>query len=202
MNIAVLTPALPSRGDMLVEAIASVRAQTLAPTAHLVGIDHARIGIGRMLNQLADAAEAEWLARLDDDDLLDPNHLEALASVAGEADIVYSWCRIAPRNSGPVEPAYPSVIGSSGWVPNQTFDADRLRASNYIPATTLLRKSLWHELGGWHLAGYGVGDSPPSPDGTEDWDFWLRSLDAGARFVCLPEVTWTYRYHGENLWFR
>jgi hypothetical protein len=50
MNIPVLTPAVPSRGDMLAEAIASVRAQILAPTAHLVGMDPARIArCGRAL---------------------------------------------------------------------------------------------------------------------------------------------------------
>ena len=187
---------------MLAEAIASVNAQTLPPVAHLIGVDHQLIGIGRTLNRLATAVEAEWLARLDDDDLFDPNHLETLASRADGADIVYSWCRVAPRVMGASEPPYPSVIGTSSWVPNQSFDADRLRKSNYIPATTLIRRSLWEELGGWHLAGYGVGDSPRTPEGTEDWDFWLRSLDAGARFACIPEVTWTYRYHGDNLWLR
>jgi len=27
----------------------------------------------------------------------------------------------------------------------------------------------------------------------EDHDLWVRALDAGARFRCIPEVTWTYR---------
>lgn len=201
ISVAVLTPSLPERAPMLTEAVASVNAQTLRPSAHLVGIDHSRIGIGRMLNQLAAGAEAEWLARLDDDDLLDSTHLEVLASKAEKADIVYSWCRILPYSPGQ-DVAFPAVVGPSGWIPNQSFEADQLRSRNYIPATTLIRTSLWAELGGWRLAGYGVGDSPRGPEGTEDWDFWLRALDVGARFACVPEVTWTYRYHGANLWFR
>ena len=201
-SIAVLTPTLPSRGEMLAEAIASVNAQTVQPVAHLIGVDHEEIGIGWMLNRLAAAADTNWLARLDDDDLLDPNHLEMLSSRAADADVVYSWCRVAPRMNGAVEPKPPAVLGPGKWIPNQDFDAERLRAGNYIPATTLVRKSLWTEIGGWQRAGYGVGESPASAHGTEDWDFWLRALDAGARFACVPEITWTYRYHGDNVWFR
>ena len=202
VRVAVLTPTLPSRPELLAEAVASVNAQSLRPVAHLIGVDHEEMGIGGTLNRLASSADADWLARLDDDDLIDPSHLETLAARTNEADILYSWCRIVPRSTNGSEPPYPSVIGRSGWTPNQTFDPERLHASNYIPATALIRKSLWHELGGWQRAGYGVAGSPASAEGTEDWDFWLRALEAGARFLCIPTVTWSYRYHGGNLWLK
>jgi hypothetical protein len=202
LSIAVLTPSLPERAEMLVEAMASVRAQTLKPSIHVVGIDHDRVGIGRMLNQLAASVEAEWLARLDDDDLFEPNHLEVLASGPEQADVIYTWCEVRPRALGDAVLPVPPVLGPSGWTPNQEFDADRLRERNYIPATTLIRKSLWHELGGWTLPGWGVSESTREPESAEDWDFWLRALGAGARFHCIPEVTWVYRYHGENVWLR
>jgi hypothetical protein len=202
VSIAVLTPSLPEREDMLAEAIGSVQAQTTKPSAHLIGIDYSRVGIGRMLNQIASGAEADWLARLDDDDLFHPTHLEVLASASDGADVVYSWCDVAPRAPDEGTVPVPSVLGPTGWVPNQEFDEDLLRRRNYIPATALIRKTLWEQLGGWRLPGYGVGEAPRSPAATEDWDFWIRALDAGARFCCVPEVTWTYRYHGANLWFR
>jgi hypothetical protein len=187
---------------MLAEAIASVNAQNLRPITHLIGVDHHRAGIGRMLNQLAKSADADWLARLDDDDLLMPHHLETLAHASEHGDVVYSWCDLAPRLSEGQSPPLPAVLGASGWMPNQTFDAEKLRKRNYIPATTLIRKSLWETVGGWTLPGWGVREAPRTPEAAEDWDFWLRALDAGARFVCVPEVTWTYRYHGENVWFK
>jgi hypothetical protein len=193
---------MPERADMLAEAVASVRAQTLAPAIHLVGIDHARRGIGRTLNALARGTDADWLARLDDDDLFDPNHLEVLASATDRGDIIYTWCRVEARAVGRDMPSPPSVLGPAGWVPNQPFDADMLRERNYIPATTLIRRSLWETLGGWRLPGFGVADLPPDPHSTEDWEFWLRALDAGATFECIPQVTWTYRYHGGNVWLR
>jgi glycosyl transferase family 2 len=201
-SITVLTPSLPGRSELLAEAMASVQAQSTTPTSHVVGIDYDRIGIGRMLNQLVSSAEADWLARLDDDDLFMPNHLEVLAAQVRDADVIYSWCEVKPRARDGVVPPVPAVLGPAGWIPNQEFDAHLLRKRNYIPATTLIRKSLWEEIGGWTLPGWGVGDSPRKPEFAEDWDFWLRALDAGARFLCIPEVTWTYRYHGENVWFK
>jgi hypothetical protein len=202
MSIAVLTPSLPGRDDMLAEAMESVRRQTLRPSVHAIGIDYDLVGIGKMLNMLAASTEAEWLARLDDDDLFLPNHLEVLASAAGEADVVYTWCEVRARPANGASPPVPAVLGPNGWIPNQDFDADLLRARNYIPATTLIRRSLWRELDGWRLPGWGVAETPNEPEYAEDWEFWLRALDAGARFVCIPEVTWVYRYHGANVWFR
>ncbi len=187
---------------MLAEAMESVRAQTVKPSIHAIGVDYARIGIGRMLNQLAGSVEVEWLARLDDDDLFKPNHLEVLASGVEKADVIYTWCDVEARASDGAGVPVPAVLGPAGWIPNQEFDADLLRERNYIPATTLIRKSLWEELGGWLLPGWGVGESPRQPQFAEDWDFWLRALNAGARFLCIPEVTWSYRYHGANVWFR
>jgi hypothetical protein len=101
-----------------------------------------------------------------------------------------------------VVPSVPTVLGPRGWIPNQEFDADLLRRRNYIPATTLIRRSLWEELGGWTLPGWGVGESPHEPEYAEDWDFWIRALDAGARFLCIARVTWIYRYHSDNVWFK
>lgn len=202
MRIAVLTPSLPDRGELLAEAVASVRAQTHRPTVHAIAVDYDSDGIGALLNRLAGSTDAEWLARLDDDDLLEPNHLEVLGSAADRADVVYSWCQVAPRVADAVVPDVPAVLGENRWVPNQEFDEARLRAGNYIPATTLVRRSLWAELGGWREDGWRFGGEREDPALTEDWEFWLRALDAGARFVCVPVVTWTYRYHGGNLWLR
>ena len=177
MTIAVVTPALPSRGVMLAECVASIAAQTLPPVVHLVGIDHEKVGTARTKTRLCHATDAKWVATLEDDDLADNYHLSVLAErAAGGADIIYSWCR---------------VEGRDGWNPNSPFDADRLRRGNFIPSTALIRRELIVALGGWK-------DSADVPHGWDDWNFWLRALDAGARFACVPQVTWTYRFHGGN----
>jgi hypothetical protein len=171
-----MTPSLPERAEFRAECVESVKAQTLKPVAHVVMLDYERLGPAVMLNRMLPAciaANAEWIAQLADDDLMDSHHLETLVAHSAEADILYSYCRVTGR----------------GFNPNSPFDADRLRRENYIPSTTLIRASLCEELGWRDDSAYGF----------EDWDFWLRALDAGARFVCVPEETWTYRFHGSNL---
>lgn len=178
-RISVITAALPSRLALLHSCISSVTNQTYEPVEHLVGVDHQRAGTGSVKSRLVLAAQGDWIATLDDDDVLLPNHLATLASYATDADIVYSYCR---------------VEGRDGWNPNRPFDAEALRVGNFIPATALIRRSLLVQVGGWR-------DSADCPHGWEDWDLWLRCLDAGARFVCAPSVTWVYRFHGRNKTF-
>ena len=175
-RIIVITPSLPEREAFRSECVASVVAQTLHPVMHVVGVDYERAGVATMLNRLASIAKpagCDWIAQIADDDLMHPNHLEVLASRVDDADVIYPWCDVIGRN----------------WSVNALFDADRLRRENYIPATTLIRTLLVESLGGWR----------DGEHGWEDHDFWLRALDAGARFACIREITWTYRFHGGNI---
>lgn len=179
MEITVITPTMPHRADMLAECVASVEAQTLPAVAHLIGVDP---GDGQVptQNRLWPQVETEWIQVLADDDLLYPDHLHRLAGRTQlaateppfhEPDIVYSYC---------------AVEGRPGWNPNVPFEESRLQ----IPATALIRRSLVEELGGWQLPGDG---------NFEDHDFWHRATEAGATFACLQAITWTYRFHGDNL---
>jgi GT2 family glycosyltransferase len=170
--IEVVTATLPERGPLLADCARSVALQTLPPAAWHVRVDHDREGPANVLNGLVDAVKAEWLFRLDDDDLLEPDHFAHLKPyLTGRADIVYSWCRI----DGPISPRKFQV----------PFDPDRLRRDNFIPSAAAIRTSLFRDLGGY--------DPHPTRTRHEDWDFWLRALEAGARFLCVPIPTWTYR---------
>jgi glycosyltransferase involved in cell wall biosynthesis len=176
-RIAVLTASIPERHELLAECIASVSAQTLKPVQHVIGIDHERAGCVPTMNRMLKSVDADWVALLADDDLMYPHHLETLHAHTDEGDIVYSWCDVEGRN----------------WNPNTPFDADRLRQANYIPSTSLIRKSLIDKLGGWDA---------DAAHGWEDWNFWLRALDVKARFVCVSEITWRYRFMGDNISYR
>lgn len=143
------------------------------PLEHLVELDEFRSGPAFIINKLSFKAQGEWLLPLGDDDLLDPDFFDVLWPHTSGADVVYGWCR---------------VTGAS-WSPNRLYRQGALaRGDNFIPATALIRRSLWEKLGGYDLKVK-----------FEDFDFWKRAEAEGARFVCVPEIVWTYRQHGGNL---
>lgn len=175
MEITVVTPSLPERSVLLAECLASVSAQTQPPTAHLVAVDHAYEGPALTRNALLRAVETEWVAFVDDDDLLDPHHLETLAGHADDADVVIPYCRF----DGP--PIPPKFV-------NQPFDRGRLARHGIFPITVLARTTAVMNAGGFRRR-----------DRYEDWSMWNRMADAGATFAVVPEVTWTYRTgHGDR----
>lgn len=176
-DVTLLTASMPERHRMLGELCASVAAQDVAPRAHLIAVDYPEEGFVATINRLARQVTTSWLMVLPDDDLLDRWHLSTIVAAAGWYDVAYTWCRSEGRD---------------GWTPNSAFDAETLRRTNFIPGgAALIRTDLWKRLGGYRKT--------PDWDGAEDWDFWIRALDAGAEFVCEPTVTWTYRFHGQNL---
>lgn len=167
MTVAVVTAAIPERFDLLRDALKSVAAQTLQPAEHIVVVDYDRRGTADALNRGLAAVTSEWVATLDDDDVLYPPHLEVLLGASRFADVVYSYC----------DCDFDIHV-------NAPFNPAVLRVQNYIPTTALIRTEKLREVGGW-------------PDEREqDWALWLRLLDAQARFVYVPRVTWRYRRHG------
>ncbi len=175
-----ITASLPSRQHLLVEQMSGFWLQPLAVT-QLVGVDYAREGTGRVKTRLARAVwdDVEWIASFDDDDLPygpDGAFMQVHTAAADDrCDVVWSWC---------------AVLGREAWTPNVPPDTpiEQLRYGNFIPANAWIRASLVRELGGWR-------DSSECAHGWEDWDFWLRALDAGARFRMIPKMAWTYRFH-------
>ena len=127
--ISVLTPTVPERGAMLVEAWRSVQEQTITSFEHLIHMDDLYEGCAVTMNRLAERAHGEWLLPLADDDLLLPDCLGAhLDGAATGADIIYS----------------PPIV--EGEAPDG-FHGTPPR----IPSLALIRTSLWRQLGGYEV---------------------------------------------------
>lgn len=166
-SVTVLTAAIPERFDLLREALDSVAAQTMQPAEHIVVFDYDRRGTADALNRGLASVTSEWVATLDDDDVLYPDHLDTLVGASRFADVVYSYC----------DCDFDIHV-------NAPFNPVALRAQNYIPTTALIRTDTLRAVGGW-----------PN-EREQDWALWLRLLDAQARFTYVPKVTWRYRRHG------
>lgn len=170
IDLTVITATIPGRAQMLAEVAQALDAQIERPE-WLIEVDHDGDGPVPHLNRLAERVDTEWLFRLDDDDLVDPHHFATLAPhLTDDYDIVYTWPRIDPPNDDF------TVDGLQIILPLAT-----LPERNFIASAAAIRTSLWRDLGGLRSVA------------EEDHDFWVRAWEAGARFRCLPEVTWTYR---------
>lgn len=175
MDVTVITPTIPERAKLLGQAILSVSNQIVPATDHLIGVDLKKEGPAVVRNKLLDSVTTEWVTFLDDDDILFTNHYEVVESQMDQGDLIYTFC---------------TSEGRGNFNPNSRFDERRLRQDgNFIPITVTVKTSFLREVGGF------------SDARLEDWDLWIRLLDAGCKFHCIPIVTWNYRFLGGNRTF-
>lgn len=176
IDLTVVSATIGGRAGLFGECRDSLAAQTLS-VPHEFAYDTLRLGPAQTLNHVVKhRVHTEWFFRLDDDDLVDPDHFEVLSHwLDDDADIVFTWCRI--QGGGELHPEDQFQVcwqHEYGW--------EHLYETNWIPCSAAVRTSLFRDLGGYDEA-----------HEFEDWDLWQRALDEGARFRCVPAVTWTYR---------
>jgi glycosyltransferase involved in cell wall biosynthesis len=200
-DITVVTPTIPGREDLLARAVASVDAQLLPPARHIVVIDSRQRGAAWARNRGLEQVETTWVAWLDDDDTLDPDHLQVLhAAVSRETpppDLAYTYPRFVDDRGGEVRDPLATVhhgqlVAEPVGVP---FGAEQSawlhRMGNFIPITYLVRASLVRQVGGFPQSG--------GPGREEDYQLLVNLLDAGAHFFHVTDRrTWTYHLTGRN----
>jgi glycosyltransferase involved in cell wall biosynthesis len=190
-----------NRPDMLREAIASVRAQTLADYEIIVVCNGSspqdlaryraipdialivtnRKGIGLALNIGIQAARGEWVAFLDDDDLWEPNKLEVQLQVANSAGADVIFCDTINFGGGhkTIAPLRP---------PRSLSAREAFLLGNYGGgcSATMVRRSALLAVGGFD-------EGHVSPD----WDLWMR-LSWHFKVAWADAFLVRYRYHDDN----
>lgn len=187
-QVTVVIPHIGPRAEQLTRAVRSVAAQSHQARNIVIATDVHRNGSAVTRNRALYAdIDTDWVAFLDDDDEMLPQHLDVLtrAALRHGAQVVYSGCRVldASLRDIPVREEW----GRFGL----PFDADLLRQRSYLPVTSLVRTDLAR------LAGFGPPDTHPDSV-YDDWGFYVRLLDLGANFVHVPQVTWVWHHHGAN----
>jgi glycosyltransferase involved in cell wall biosynthesis len=130
----------------------------------------------RPKNEGTQAATADLVAYLDDDNEYRRDHLQVLYKYLGKNDVVYGD-RWIVDDSGKFKP----MKGNSS-----DFNAALLTQENYIDTSdVLIRKACIEAVGGWDEALVKYAD----------WNLWVRMTKAGYRFQHVPIIITDYYVH-------
>lgn len=125
------------------------------------------------------ASKGEFILPLDADDIIDSTMLEKCYEQIKRNDklgLVYTGVKLF----GDVDEIWES----------KEYDFYALTQSNYIVATSLIRKKAWAEVGGY---------DENMKKGYEDWEFYIRMGKNGWFGKLLREPLFCYRKHGKSM---
>jgi glycosyltransferase involved in cell wall biosynthesis len=195
-RVSVIVPVF-NAGDYLDEALRSVAAQTyrdhevvvvddgstdprtraiLDAAAGRPGVHVHRTanrGPAHARNLAIERARGAYILPLDADDYLAPEFLARTVPVLDtepEIGIVHTWVALVGDHRG---------VWRTG-----EFSAAALVAQCTVHVTSLYRRQVWTDVGGY---------DPRFVESCEDWDFWLGAAERGWRARAVPEVLAYYR---------
>ena len=147
------------------------------------------LGIVAALNRAAAAASAPYLARMDADDWSAPGRLEKQLRYLNErSNRALVSCLVAHEGAHDQEGYRHHVDRINTLLSHEQMAARRFEDAPVAHPSVMMRKSVFDAVGG-----YREGDFP------EDFELWLRMLDAGYRFAKLPEVLLHWYDHDSRL---
>lgn len=180
-DVTVAIPTIPPRvgnGGLLRHAVYSVQQQEMSPLGGIsCALDIWKQGAAVTRQRALDGVRTKWVSFLDDDDFFYPNHIKTHVALLEEhgADFAYSWF----DGNNP----FPAHRGKQMDPKNQ----------HHTTMTVTVRTELARE------AGFLQPDGPMHVEWAgEDWQFQVRCLALGAKFIGTGEVTWHYRMHGHH----
>ena len=132
------------------------------------------LGIASALQTGCNASRGPWIARMDADDRMHPERLAAQWAFAlKNPDIAVVSCLVGYGGDAPGYAAHVDWI--NGLVTPEEISLRRFVEAPVAHPSVMFRRELLEKHGG-----YRDGDFP------EDYELWLRWLDAGVRFGKVP----------------
>jgi glycosyltransferase involved in cell wall biosynthesis len=176
-DVTLCIPTIPPRRELLARCLRSWTAQTWPLHAVSIAVDNDKRGAGPTRNRAMQGIRTTWIAFCDDDDEVDPEHLEILLDTAQavKADVVWPWFRV----QGGSDP-FPMHRGRQ-WVPHEP---------HIFPITALVRTSAVRQSKAQFLV--------PDDQRGDDFAFWQTIARAGATFHHVERETWTWHHDSGN----
>lgn len=212
-RVAVIVPAY-NRADLLPQALESVLAQTFARWKAVVVDDASsdgtyevartfaerdpervevirlerNVGVGAARNAGIDASpESELICLLDSDDYLLEKYLERAVAVYDAAVAEGRPIGIVSSNA--------RILTPDGFTGETWFDRDR--RIPHVDIDAMIRLNYLHARAIFPRAAYEAagGGFAPECGGSDDYDLWLRIMEAGYEAVTIDEPLVVYREH-------
>jgi len=182
-ELVVVDDCSPEQVDDLVQAFAAT-----VPGYQVRLIRHSenkRLGAARNTGILA--ANGEYVAFLDHDDVWRENHLrDAMVAMKSEsADLVYCDLEVFHEKAGDILNWHPYPPDFWGPFPDNLYVQHSI-----APSGVVMRKQTLKTLG--------LFDTNPSVHMCEDMDLWLRAAGTGCKFVHIPKPNLLYRFHSQS----
>ncbi len=164
-----------------------ILADTWPAASRLVLLRPGRVGLVEALQRGLAACEGKWVARMDADDVLEPQRLQAQWElVQADSTLKVVSSRIHSFKDSPNEPLGEGYARYDGWI-NGLLHHEAIMRERFIesplphPSVMFCRESI-AALGGYQERGW-----------PEDYDLWLRCAEAGLRFGKVDEVLLHWR---------
>ena len=188
-DVTIITATIPPRTHLLARAVKSVEAQTLQPAAHLIMEDTNKLGGAAIRDKLLKKVKTKYVAVLDDDDELLPQHIESIYKCItdSDADLVYPWFRY-------------QTSGNAGHL-EQYFGVEWSNDHVHQVPITWIAKTLTIKRAGGFSEGYDPESMILDSGGNRIGDDFLliQRLVAHDRIIKHhPEITWIYHDDRES----
>lgn len=148
------------------------------------------VGLVGALNLGLREARAPLIARMDADDESLPTRFEASVAALDDASLAGVGTGVEIFRDD--RPPSPNLQGYGRWLSSLTSPElvfrDRFVESPLCHPSMLLRREALEAVGGWRDGAF-----------PEDWELWLRLMEAGHRLSCVPQQLHRWRDHDRRL---
>lgn len=139
-------------------------------------IEKANEGVARTRNRGAREARGEYVVFLDADDVLAPEFVARCHAALRDTGAAYAYTEVEKFGL------------QTGLLHTRAFDGRALFEGNYIPVTTLLRRDVFLDAGGFD----------PTWPAHEDHELWARLFVRGYSGTYVRAPLLRYRFHGHS----